>query len=265
MFIPANSGQKPRKIELKPEPEFPLPGFYRAVFIDSFKIFFDKDNLTALVFVTAAVCFKFFTAGACCMGAITYFAVWGYLLGFYLNIIYQTALDGDKLPEIEVGTSITFLWYIFRPILTFAFSVFILQLPFIIVLAIFREKGATWESIWQTRTAVNLLLRTLFIGGLFLFPMAILAVAIIEDLPELFRIDRLITPIFRAIVPYTVVVGLLAVCCYIETIADQYKPYESSLNTIGNLGLNLVLQAVAITAMRSIGLLYRHYGCYFRY
>ena len=77
-IIPEKSGQTPQIIEPKVEPEFPLPGFYRAVFVDSWKIFFDKDNLTSLVFVIAAVCFKFFSAGVCCLAVIMYFAAWGY-------------------------------------------------------------------------------------------------------------------------------------------------------------------------------------------
>lgn len=265
MIIPARSGQKPQTIEPKIEAETPLPGFYRAVFVDSRKIFFDKDNLIAIVFVTAAVCFKFFSAHAFCLGFVTYVAVWGYLLGFYLSIIYQTALVGDKLPEIEVGTSITFLWHIFKPIFVFVFSVFIVQLPFIIAFAFFKDKGITWENIWETRTAVNLFLRFLFIGGLFLFPTTILTAAIIEDLPELFRIDRLIVPAFRAFIPYMVVVGLLAAACYIETLTKQYSPTASTPAIAGNLAVNLAEQVVAIIAMRSIGLFYRHYGCCFRY
>ncbi len=264
-IIPEKSGQKPKKIEPKVEPEFPLPGFYRAVFIDSWKIFFDKDNLTAIVFVTAAVCLKFFSAGACCLGFVMYIAAWGYLLGFYLNVVCETAVGTDKLPEIEMGTSITFLWHITRPIFVFVFAAFIVQLPFIAALALFKDKGITWESIWETRTAVNLLLRGLFIGGLFLFPMVILAAAVIEDLPELFRLDRLIAPVFKAIVPYMVVVGLLAAACYIEANAIQYSPTASSLQITGNLAVNLAEQVVAIIAMRSIGLFYRHYGCHFSY
>ena len=263
-IIPEKSGQTPQIIEPKVEPEFPLPGFYRAVFVDSWKIFIDKDNLTAIVFVTAAVCFKFFSAGAVCFAFIMYFAAWGYLFGFYLQIINETATGGDKLPEIELGTSITFVFHIIKPILTFAFAVLIVQLPFIIAMAFFKDKGATRENIWETRTAANLFLRLLFAAGLFLFPMAILVAAVLEDLPELLRFDRLFVPVVRAFVPYLVVVGLLAAVCFIETYTRQYESL-SILNTAGNLAMNLAVQVVAIIAMRSIGLFYRHYACYFSY
>jgi hypothetical protein len=261
-IIPDKSGQTPQKIEPKVEPEFPLPGFFHAVFVDSWKIFFDKDNLAALAFVTTVVCFRFFSENACCMAFIIYFAAWGYLFGFYLQIINETAAGNDKLPEVEVGTSITFLWYMVKPILTFAFTVFIVQLPFIIALAFFKNKGLTWENIWETRTALNLVLRSLFAAGLFLFPMAILVAAVLEDLPELLRFDHLLVPVIRAFIPYLVVFGLLAAACFIETNTRQYESL-SMLNTAGNLAVNMAVQVVAIIAMRSIGLFYRHYDCYF--
>ena len=259
-IIPEKSGQTPEKIEPK-VPKIPLPGFYRAVFIDSWKIFIDKDNLTAIAFVIAAVCFRFFTTGVCCLAVITYFAVIGYFFGFYLQIIRETAAGEDKLPEIELGTTITFLGYIFKPILIFAFAVFIVQLPFIITLAFFSDKGATWENIWETTTALNLVMRGLFVAGLFLFPMAILVAAVLEDLPELLRFDRLFVPVIRAFIPYLTVVALLAAVCFIETKTKQYSPDASILSIAGNLTVNLATQVVAIIAMRSIGLFHRHFGC----
>jgi hypothetical protein len=261
-IIPEKSEQAPQIIEPKAEPELPLPGFYRAVLIESWKIFFDKDNLVALVFITAGVCFKFFSASACCLAVVTYFAVWGYFFGFYMQIIRETAAGEDKLPEIDVGTSITFLGYIFKPIFTFAFAVFIVLLPFIIALAIFKGEDASWEDIWKTRTALNMVLRILFSGGLFLFPMVILAASVIEDLPELLRLDRFIIPVVKAFIPYLVVVGLLAGACFIENKTAQYKS-SSVLHNTGIIAINLAGQVVAIIAMRSIGLFYRHYACYF--
>jgi hypothetical protein len=261
-IIPEKSGQTPKIIELKVEPEFPLPGFYRAVFVDSWKIFIDKDNLTSLVFVITAVCFKFFLVDVCCMGYLVYFAAWGYLLGFYLQIINETATIGDKMPEIEVGTSITFLLYMVKPILIFAFTVLLIQLPFIIALSFFNDKGVTWETVWETTTILNLVMRGLFIMGLFLFPMAILVAAVLEDLPELLRFDRLFIPVVRAFIPYLVVVGILAAACFIENKAERYAT-PSILQNTGILAMNLAVQVVAIIAMRSIGLFYRHYACYF--
>jgi hypothetical protein len=261
-IIPEKSGHTPQKVEPETASKIPLPGFYHAVFVDSWKIFFDKDNWTSLAFVITAVCFKFFSANTVCFAFIMYLAAWGYLFGFYLQIINETATSSDKLPEIEMGTSITFVFHIIKPILTFAFTAFVIQLPFIAALSFFKDKGVTWESIWGTTTVLNLFLRGLFATGLFLFPMAILVAAVIADLPELFRFDRLFVPVIRAFIPYLVVVGLLAAVCFIETHTRQYESL-SILKTAGNLAMNLVVQVVAIIAMRSIGLFYRHYDCYF--
>jgi hypothetical protein len=266
LVIPEKSEQKPRTIEPQDEPEFPVPGFYRAVFIDSCKIFFDKDNLTGLVFIAAAVCFKFFVSGSC-LAYFVYLAAWGYLFGFYLTLIYETATGSDKFPEIDVGTSITFLWHIIRPILVFTITVVVVELPFFIALSFFKDKSVTFENIWETKTALNLVLQALFIAGLFFFPTAILAAALPEDFTELFRFDRLIMPVFRAFVPYMVVVGLIAAACLIEVNTKQYSPMakEPFLTIAGKLAVNLAEQVVAIIAIRSIGLFYRHFGCYFRF
>jgi len=260
-IIPEKSGLTPKKVAEVAEPTFPLPGFYNAVFINSWKIFFDKDNVPSLVFVIAAICFKCFLAGTC-LGYLTYLGAWGYLLGFYLQLINETATVGDKLPEIEVGTSITFLWYMLKPILVFAFTFFLAQFPFIIVTAFFGDKDITWQNIWEAATTTNMVLRGLFIAGLFLFPVAILATAVLEDLPELLRFDRLFVPVIMAFIPYLVVFGLLAAVCFVVSKAEL-RESSSTLQNILTLLLNLAAQVVAIIAMRSIGLFYRHYSCYF--
>ena len=141
-FIPAESFQKPRKVEPEPKPkEDPVPGFYHAVFVDTFKVFVHPQNVTTLAFVIAVVCFRFFLAQACCLNYVASFVIWGWLFGFYLNVISHTAIDDDQLPEIDIGTSITFLLYILGPFLTFAFTLFVLELPFIIGLSLVQEIG----------------------------------------------------------------------------------------------------------------------------
>jgi len=263
-IIPSKDNEKPKKIKPKAERAEPLPRFYRAVFWDSWKIFFDRENTTSLVFVVAVVCFKFFLgAGICCMNHISFVIVWGWLLGFYLNIIYETAFEIDKLPQIYLGTSITFLWYIVKPFLIFFFTMFIVQLPFIIALALLKDKGLTYENMWQDRTGLHLLLQVLHILGLFLFPMAILTTAVGKDI-TLLRPDYILAPILRAFLPYLVVVVLLVAGCVLETQTTQYTGLTFGV-TVGQLMPNLAVQVIVIIAMRSIGLFYRHYSCYLRW
>jgi hypothetical protein len=263
-IIPHKDDEIPQKI--KAEPEYkgePVPGFYHAVFIDSWKLFFDPQNVTSLAFVVAVVCFKFFLAASYCMNFLSFVVVWSWLLGFYLNIIYETAFEIDKLPEIYLGTGPSFFWYIVKPFFIFLYTMFIVQLPFIIALTLLEDKGLTYENMWQARTGFHLLLQSLFIFGLFLFPMAILTTAVGKDL-TLLRPDYIVAPIFKAFMPYLTVVALLIAACLLETQTKQFKGSTFAI-TVGNLALNLAVQAVAIIAMRSIGLFYRHYSCRFRW
>ncbi|HUU19408.1 MAG TPA: hypothetical protein VMW72_19820 [Sedimentisphaerales bacterium] len=256
-IIPSENYKKPKKVEPPKEKGEPLPGFYHAVFVDNWKLFFDSENATSLVFVIAVVCFKFFTAGSPCCAFVTHYAIWGWLLGFYLNIIYETAFEIDKLPEIYLGTSITFMWYIIKPFFLFSVTMAVVQLPFIIVFVLRKDEGLTIENIRQAEFG---LLHVLFILGLFLFPIAILTTAIGKDI-FMFRPVYLLRPVFKAFVPYLVTVILLIAAALLETQTTQYTN-AGLLTTAGHLAMNLAVQLIAIIAMRSIGLFYRHYNCH---
>lgn len=263
-IIPAKDHEKPQKIKLKVEKGPPIPGFYRAVFVDSWKLFVDRDNLTALVFVITAVCFQFFLArGICCLNLISFVATWGWLLGFYLNIIYETAYDIDKLPEIYIGTSITFLWYIVQPFLTFFFTMVVAQIPFIAALMLLQDTGLAYQNMWQGHSGYHLLLQGLFIFGIFIFPVGILTTAVGQSI-TLLRPDYLLVPILRAFVPYIVIVALLTAAAVLEMHTTPYTGKGLAATSL-DLSLNLALQPVAIIAMRSIGLFYRHYSCHFHW
>ncbi|MBA7482523.1 hypothetical protein ES707_18014 [subsurface metagenome] len=260
-IIPTESYKKPKKVEPTKEKGEPMPGFYHAVFADSWKLFFDSENVTPLVFVIVVVCFKFFLGkGICCMNYISYIVAWGWLLGFYLNVIYETAFEIDKLPEIYLGTSITFVWYIIKPFFLFCVTMAVVQLPFIITLILLKDKGLTYENIWQAEFGFRLLLQVFFILGLFLFPIAILTTAIGKDI-TMFRPDYLLGPVFKAFVPYVVTVVLLIAAALLEMQTTQYTG-SGLTTTAGPLALNLAVQVIAIIAMRSIGLFYHHYNCH---
>jgi hypothetical protein len=263
-LIPAESFQKPKKVEPEPEPrEDPIPGFYHAVFVDSFRVFIDPQNVTTLAFVIAVVCFRFFLARACCLNYVANFVIWGWLFGFYQNVISHTAIDDDQLPEIELGTSITFVLYILGPFITFFFTLFVLELPFILGLSLVQDQGITFSNLFSGSTGVHRLLQALLLGGLFLFPAAILAIAA-GGTSGLLRPDYLLAPLPRAFLPYVTAVALLAATCLLEMHTTQYDP-DRSILVAANLGMNLLVQVLAIFAMRSIGLYYRHYGCYFKW
>jgi uncharacterized membrane protein YhdT len=259
-IIPSESGQQPQLIRIKAEKGRPVPGFYRAVFVDCWKLFTNRQNATSLVFVAAAVCFKFFLGNAfCCVNYLTYIVVWGWLLGFYLNVIYDTAFDLDRLPQIYLGNSMTFIWYIIQPFLVFFVTMVAVQLPFIAALIVLQSKGVTFTNMWDAHTGYHLLLQMLMLFGLFLFPIAVLTTAVGKDI-TLLRLDYLLISIRRLFLPYMVVVALLAAAAILETRTRQYTGAPVLL-TCACLALNLLFQVVAIIAMRAIGLLYRHYSC----
>jgi hypothetical protein len=191
------------------------------------------------------------------MNYISFVVVWGWLLGFYLNIIYETAYDIDNLPEIYLGTSITFIWYVIKPLAVFLFTMVVVQLPFIIALAILQSPDLAAEDSWRA----EIILQALFAFGLFLFPAAILTMAVGRDF-TLLRPDYVLAPIVRAFRPYLVVAGLLIAAGIVESQTQQYTGQDVPAAT-GHLLLNLAAQVVVIIAMRSIGLFYRHYSCYF--
>jgi ribosomal protein S27E len=257
-IIPAKDGEKPKRIEPEIQKEEPVPGFYRALFIDSWKLFVGPENSTSLAFVVAAVCFRFFLgAGICCVNYISFVVVWGWLLGFYLNIVYETAYDIDNLPEIYLGTSITFLLYIIKPLLIFLFAMAVVQVPFIVAFVILRSPDLAAQDSWRAEIVLHALLAL----GLFLFPVAVLTMAVGKDF-TLLRPDYLLAPIVRAFKPYLAVGGLLIAAGVLEMQTQQYVG-QNFLAASGHLMLNLAVQVVAIMAMRSIGLFYRHYSCYF--
>jgi hypothetical protein len=103
----------------------------------------------------------------------------------------------------------------------------------------------------------------LFILGLFLFPAAILTTSVGKDF-ALLRPDYLLAPVVRAFFPYAAIVLMLAAACFLQIHASQYTGTGPTV-TMLHLALNLLVQVIAIFAMRAIGLFYRHYGCYFKW
>jgi hypothetical protein len=55
-IIPSSEKEKTKKIKSPEEKAEPLPGFYRAVFVDSRQLFTNSENVTGLVFIAMAVC-----------------------------------------------------------------------------------------------------------------------------------------------------------------------------------------------------------------
>jgi hypothetical protein len=271
-FIPSKTDEKPKKFKTE-ETEIaqPIPGFYRAVFVESWKIFNTRKNATPLVFVAVLVCIKFFLGYlrvtvivplliatlefTLPLGIILTIVAWAGLFWYYMQIIYATAFEAEELPEVHLGGLRGLVWNVLKLMYTFFIMLFVVELPYIIAFVISKKIGAEW----------SVFLTILKFGGLFFFPMAILTVAIGKDFTML-RPDYILIPVFRAFKPYLVVAALLIAfgALVLEMQAKQLVGFakESFLTTTGYLFLSLFIQVIAIIAMRAIGLFYRHYTCY---
>lgn len=265
-IIPSPGEKKLKKIKPPKETAEPLGGFYRAVFAGSRRLFTKEENITGLVFVSAAVCLKFFMAGKnytmtipgraytvdlpIPIGHVLHVAAWGFIFWYYMEIIYSTAYEQEDLPEVIVGGFYGLLGRIARSVYIFIIMLVVVELPYL----------ATSLILSWMDAEMPLLQYALMFGGLFLFPIAILTVAVGKDLTML-RPDYLLVPIFRAFRPYLVTAALLGGAAVLQIFAGQYSARLSAAAAAGHLVLNLAVQIIALVAMRSIGLFFRHYGC----
>jgi len=262
-IIPSEDKQTPKKIEPPAENAEPEPGFYRAVFIDSFKLFVRPQNATGLVFVIAAVCFKFFTGHTdysftmgmfrvqAPVGLVVTLSAWGCLFWYYMEIICATAIDVDELPDVYMGGLFGFIWNVIKSLFIFALGLVIVLLPCAIFISISSSTGVVSH--------------VLSLVGLFAFPMVVLTFSVCGDLFLIFRPSYIFKPVAKAFWPYILVAGMFVLASELQLRTVGYGRLIGSDNLVIGLHLlaNLAVQALAIISMRSIGLFYRHYGCYF--
>lgn len=269
-IIPSKNGEKAKKVKIQWREEGPISGFYRAVFVDNWKMFLNSANITGFVFVIAAVAVKFFIkqidysidAVVCIIyvpfGSIIHYAAWGCLFWYYMQIIYSTAFEEEVLPDVYMGHFNEFVWNILRSVYTFIIAVFIVEIPFIITFIILRKMGI--EQL--------LLLKTIALLGLFIFPIVLFTISIGRDFWMLIRPDYLFRPILKAFLPYLVVTGFILLAGVI--LYDNKEFYPEMLNrgylyVAMHFCYNIIGQIMALAGVRSAGLFYRHYSCYLRW
>jgi hypothetical protein len=265
-IIPSEDKGKTKKIKPPKEIAEPLPGFYRAVFVESQRLFTKEENITGLVFIATAVCLKFFTASKnytmtipgraysvdlpIPIGHVLHVSAWGFLFWYYMKIIYSIAYEHEKLPDVIVGGFNGLVWLIVKSVYTFILILLVLELPYFVVALI-----ANWMDFeWRIFEYI------LMFAGLYFFPVAILTVAVGKDL-TLLRPDYFVITISRAFWPYLVTALLLGAAVVLQIFAKQYSGQFSAAATGGYLLLNLAAQVIALIAMCSIGLFFRNYSC----
>ena len=260
-------GDKIEKIKPPKEEAEALPGFYGAALVDGWKIFTTPENVTGLVFVLTAVCCKFFVAHRnytvtipgrayvvdlpLPIGHVLHVATWGFLFWYYMEIIYSTAFDRDTLPELVVGGLKGFWPLIARNVYMCFVALLVAGLPLIVYVVIS-------EALQVRSTAI---FYALIVFAVFLFPMALVTLAVGKDL-KMLRPDYLLITVYRAFGPYLVTTVLFGTAVAIQTQANQYN-HQGAAATVGHLLLNLTVQVPALVAVRSMGLFYRHYSSYF--
>jgi hypothetical protein len=260
------------------KPETPFLHFYHAVFIDTWKIFKRPHNYILIGLLVVMAVLKFFLAGELCAdrlrekvlahmyiaGMALKILFWGWFAGIYFNIIYDTAFNNDDLTD-EVEDPFTaivtaFASSIGRPILLFYYAVIGTLLPWIIGMTIL----AIFGQFVGGGIAANIFMIVLFVGSIFLFPVAILTVAVTEDILSM-RPDYFVKPIMRAFGPYLVVAAFTAAGVVYWYFIDDFDAVAlaSKPRIAIELILNIGFQFFVIFVLRTIGLYYRHYQCYF--
>ena len=127
-----------------------------------------------------------------------------------------------------------------------------------------RVEGITRTNMWQQGIGLRTIPQILMVIGLFTFPTVILTIAIGKEL-VLLRPDYLLAPIVKAFIPYLLVALLLIAAGILQMQTSQFDIDDPAGYTAAKLSFNLLVQVVAIIAMRSIGLFYRHYNCHLKW
>ena len=263
--IPSKSFEKAKIIKPEEEVFEPVKGFYKALFIDSWKLFIKPQSATVLVFIAAAVSFKFFTGHVdyswtmgrfrfqAPVGLVITFACWGCLFWFYMELIRMVALDFDEMPDIDMDGIFGFIWNVTKSIYIFSAVFIVVEFPAIISIALLGQNNIS--SI------------LLSIIGFALFPVAILTTSVVGDITSLFKPSHLFRPVVRAFWPYVTVAILFTLTCQLALTTINYGKIIGANRLLIGLHLlaNLAVQILAIITMRSIGLFYRHYACYFKW
>ena len=266
-LIPGKSNEKPFILRPPAEKAEPLPGFYKAFLVDSWKLFLSPENWLMLLVIFFLVVFKYFLGNAiCCMNFISLFLIWGWLFGYYMLIIDHTGFGADHLPEFYFGTSITFFLEALKPIATFAYTFFLVEFPFFIAFYIFLHAGLIEEEFWHSYGVWENILRLLILFGLFVFPMAVLTISIGRDI-TLILPHHLSYPIIKKPGPYLLIFIFMSLTVFIKRHTGSFdiNNIGSYAQISGEIALNLLVQVLAIVTMRGIGLFYRHFCCYLKW
>jgi hypothetical protein len=270
-----------KPLDEEARPEKPLPGFYKAVFIDTWRLFIKPHNYLFIALIITVVVIKFFLAGMLCAvqpdvpglnysfvgGLFLKIICWAALLGLYCSIIRDTAFEinelTDDLEDVFTMVCTSFGSNVARPLVLFYYAVIGPMVPFLVAVVVFALLGINAGSLWQLNFGPVLILQFLFLAGLVLFPMALLTAAVGDSI-VLMRPDYFVRPVLKAWPPYIVVLLITAACIVLWSLTGDYNAvYKESNCAIALMFVyDIFFQFFAIITARAIGLYFRHFACY---
>jgi hypothetical protein len=258
--IPFQEERIAEKIET--DPGEPVPGFYRAVFFENWKVFIKFPSLVGLVFITAAVSFKFFAGHANYqflrfyfpLGFITQIITWGCLCWYYMEIVTSAASGEDELPVTEIGIGFEFFGNVLGTLYLFVVALAVVEVPCIILIKLLKAFGVVGSAVQYF----------IMLSGLFAFPMAVLILAIGRGPWMVLWPGNIIRPIAKAFFPYLLTAGFVILAGALQLMTAGYVHLQDKNNlTVGlHLAMNIGVVFLTVFAMRTVGLFGRHYNCY---
>lgn len=261
-FIIPEQGQLPVELS-EVAAEEPLPGFYRAVFKESWTIFIQPESLVGIVLCIALTCFHFFIGDKdysielpglripVVIGWITTVITAGYLLWYFIEIINLTWINCDFLPEIEVGDGFVFAWAVVKSIYFFIAAFAIAAVPAAVILNLLKVAGLSFRVL----DGIVIMLSMLMVPMI----LSMLACGIAPWM--LFRYDRIVMRIIETYRPYLTVAAITLVSFLLIFLTVGYFATESRGDPPRAVMLTARILAMFSTmfAMRAIGLYVRHY------
>ncbi len=290
-IIPAQSDTKPEKVIEKIKIiEKPRPGFYKAVFIESWPAIFYPETLSTLKYLVMLVVLKLVLGGATLIWASTIrpptgfdvfvfliqvmimvvllfglCCAWGRIIELYMDVVSDTGFDIDQLPPPLSDADFPLWNHMLKPFIVFMGTMLVAFMPYFLGDIFFMHIGITKGNIFAYNTDLTVILQALWLISFLSIPSVFINMAISRDWMCL-RPDFVFRPIFRAIKPYFLLVLMFIVVFYIESFTEISKPLLA-----GNMPavilksvLNILAQIPILWAMRSAGLYYRHFACYFK-
>lgn len=207
-------------------------------------------------------------------------AVWLWYAAFRVGVVESAANGHFRLPDVEITSD--FWGDLLDPALRWYGSWLMVMVPALIYATAQGYRGInviadTWQALTNPALpgvpgpAVDLVLVSLALVGLFFWPMVVLTV-IIGGFGYLWRIDRILLTFVNSLVPYFVTVVVVAFAFATLILNEIYlsPPLWSVWRsaTMGALGVGLLQRVLAagvevyvwIVAARAIGLYFRHFG-----